>query len=126
MQTCFVFKFVVDRLDVGNADSLLHLDPAGGPAQNLAETLKLRHGVVRAAGVQPRRHKVRTTFAPHHESCCRAIVDVRLRPRRSGVATRRVSVNIRRGCQTRAIVCVTFSLHPIASSAWCTANYRKT
>jgi len=57
-----VFELVVDRLDVGDADSLLQLDPVGGLAQDLGETLELRHGVVRPAGVQPRRHEVRATF----------------------------------------------------------------
>ena len=58
-----MFEFVVDRLDVGDSDALLCTHPVGGATQHRAETLELRHGVVRSAGVEARRHEVRTTFA---------------------------------------------------------------
>jgi len=62
MLTGFVFELVVNRLYVGDANSPLSLDPVGGLAQNGAEALELRNGVLRRAGVQPRRNKVRTSF----------------------------------------------------------------
>ena len=62
-RTGLVFEFVVDRLDVGDSDALLCPHPVGGATQHRAETLELRHGVVRSAGVEARRHEVRTTFA---------------------------------------------------------------
>jgi len=58
-----VRELVVNRLDVGDADPLLYLNPVGSFAQNSTETLKLRNGVVRTAGIEPRGYEVRTAFA---------------------------------------------------------------
>ena len=62
VQTGFVFELVVNRLYVGDAHSLLHLNPVGSLAQNCTEAFEFRNSVVRAAGVEPRRNEVRTSF----------------------------------------------------------------
>ena len=64
MSTVVVLEFVVDGLDVGDADTALVPHPRRRFAQNLVETLEHRHGELRS-GVEIRRHEVGATCTPH-------------------------------------------------------------
>jgi len=55
-----MLEFVVDRLNVRDANAMLMPDPRRRLAQNLVETLEHRHGELRP-GVEVRRHEVGAT-----------------------------------------------------------------
>ena len=61
-----MFEFVVDRLNVGDPDSLLVPDPRRRLAQHLVEALEHRGGELRPR-IEVRRNEIGATFAPHTE-----------------------------------------------------------
>lgn len=71
-----MFDLVVDGLYVGDAYTVLVVDPAGRFPQHVAEQLELRHGVHgrrtgNSAAVDARRHEVGTSWRRHHADCVR-------------------------------------------------------